>query len=108
MGIYIKRSMAVKAFMNAEELYDPEWGNKRFSLTDVEEILNGVEPADVRPVKQGEWQEGQFKYLTCSECGCDTNLYDQNGFPIGQRKGHPYPCFCPHCGADMTGGADNG
>lgn len=56
-----------------------------------------------RPAMRGEWQEGEFKYLTCSVCGCDTNLYDQHGFPIGQRKGHPYPCFCPHCGADMRG-----
>lgn len=68
--------------------------------------LKKLKPADVRPVKEGYWQEGEFKYLTCSECGCDTNLYDQHGFPIGQRKGHPYPCFCPHCGADMMGGAD--
>lgn len=64
MDDYIKRSDAIKEFINTEELYNPEWGNKRFSLTDVEEILNGVEPANVRPVPPGGIGEMSDGYHT--------------------------------------------
>ena len=96
---YIKRSMAVKAFINAEELYEPEWGNKRFSLTDVEEILNGVVPADVRPkgvwmpiIEGNEYGEAIQVGCYCSQCG-------------EQLQSEPY--YCPNCGAKM-GGEPNG
>lgn len=99
---YIPLSAALKAFEDVEDLYSPEQGNTRYSPTDVEEILNGVEPANVRPVVRGEWNKSYadheafgvrpfFRY--CSECH-ESTVYPYN--------------FCPHCGADMRpeGGSD--
>ena len=99
MDDYISQSAAVKAFMNAAELYDPEQGNKRFSLTDVEEILNGVKPADVRPVIPAQWialdiyrNEENYK---CSNCG--QPCY------VPECMGEPAYSVCPNCGASMGG-----
>lgn len=72
----------------------------------IAEYIKAIPAADVRPVPRGEWQEGEFKYLTCSVCGCDTCLYDLHGFPIGQSTEFNKPQFCPHCGADMRGEQD--
>lgn len=91
MDDYIKRSDAI------EETRKP-WTTR----AELRRRICNIPPA----VKEGEWIADKFQYLNCSECGCDTNLYDQHGFPVGQRKGHPYPSFCPHCGAKMGGKSD--
>ena len=98
---FISLELAINEIYERARFYDAEWGGKRFTEEDVEEILKSLPAADVRPVVKGEWQEGEFKYLTCFVCGCDTCLYDLHGFPIGQSKDFHKPQFCPHCGADM-------
>lgn len=59
----------------------------------VEEILNTIPPADVRPVKHGKWivktdSEGKT-YGICSCCGYE------------QYAGHLK--YCPECGGKMDG-----
>lgn len=59
----------------------------------VENILDTLPPADVRPVKHGKWIEKQDKdgktYGVCSRCG-----YKQYA---GNLK------YCPECGGKMDG-----
>ena len=101
MDEYISRADALAAFEKVEDLYDPEWGNKRYTPDDVEEIINDVHAADVRPVARSKFElvkdldDGSA--WKCSNC----NLYYLGDTP-------PKMNFCPICGADMTGGADNG
>ena len=46
----------------------------------------GVEKADAKPVKRGEWGKRAYNRLQCSYCGkCEDIATD----------------FCPNCGADM-------
>ena len=47
---YISRKAAIKKFEDAEYLYDPEQGAKRYTVEDAKEILNDVPAAAVRPV----------------------------------------------------------
>lgn len=59
----------------------------------VENILDTIPPADVRPVKHGKWIEKQDKdgktYGVCSNCG------------YKQYAGHLK--YCPECGGKMDG-----
>lgn len=59
----------------------------------VENILDTIPPADVRPVKHGKWIEKQDKdgktYGVCSCCG------------YKQYAGHLK--YCPECGGKMDG-----
>lgn len=63
--------------------------------------LRNISPADVRPVKKGKWIEvGNNQPLSC-----DT-LYGCSRCQTGRRLKSELTNFCPNCGADMTGGAD--
>lgn len=53
----------------------------------MEEHLNEIPAADVRPVRHGRWGVKN----ECSECGCQ---------PWFERDIHTIN-FCPKCGADM-------
>ena len=55
----------------------------------VENILDTIPPADVRPVVRGEWIDD----------GCITRCKY-----CGEEKEFPHWRFCPNCGADMRGG----
>jgi hypothetical protein len=59
----------------------------------VENILDTIQPADVRPVAHGKWIEKQDKdgktYGVCSCCGYE------------QYAGHLK--YCPECGGKMDG-----
>ena len=96
MSDYISREAAIKKFEDAEYLYDPEPGAKRYTVEDAKEILNDVPAADARPVKRGEWipETDRHYHWHCSECG----------YVIGAMRMDAD--FCLKCGADMTGGAD--
>ena len=61
---YISREAAVKKFEDAEYLYDPEQGAKRYTAEDAKEILDDVPAADVRPV------------VRCKDC---QHSYDEPG-----------------------------
>lgn len=55
----------------------------------MEQHLNEIPAADVRPVKRGKWldhQQWQWVYAKCSEC---ETVHDVRSN------------FCPNCGADM-------
>jgi len=52
-------------------------------------IIEATPPADVVPVKHGEWKNTYSEYFfACSECKCTS---------------HPTN-YCPNCGARMDGG----
>lgn len=57
----------------------------------VEEMIDSIHNADVRPVMRGKWddyQQGRWVYAKCSEC---ETVHDVRSN------------FCPNCGADMRG-----
>lgn len=69
--------------------------------------LEDAEEADVAPVRNGQWEgtadgyaDGVLVYdmWNCSECGFDADGAEEK----------PQWNYCPHCGARMDGGADNG
>lgn len=105
---YISRADVVAVFEKVEDLYDPEWGNKRYTPDDVEEIINDVPAADVRPVVlcrdckhrpfkdsfdriQGPRVEGTiYEDFTCPFL-CDDDYYnripmDSHFCAFGERK----------------------
>ena len=87
---YISRADAVAAFEKVEDLYDPEWGNKRYTPDDVEEIINDVPAADVRPVERHKWHilDTEFGLVAFVCSGC---------YFIGAENTD----YCPNCGAYM-------
>ena len=52
MSEYIERDAAINEFEIRSSFYDAEWGNKRFTPDDVEEILRSIPAADVQPVRR--------------------------------------------------------
>lgn len=56
MAEYIVRENAINEFAIRSSFYDAEWGNKRFTPDDVEEILQSIPAADVVEV------------VRCKEC----------------------------------------
>lgn len=87
MGNYINREKAINEFAIRSSFYDAEWGNKRFTLDDVEEILQSILAADVRAVVRGKWEPvgSAFPMYKCNQC---------HALSLGGN-------FCPNCGADM-------
>jgi len=55
----------------------------------INEIVNSLPAADVRPVVRGHWEDRGSLSARCSECGCKSLRASD---------------FCPNCGADMRGG----
>ena len=95
----ISRETAMNEFDIQSSYYDAEWGAKRFSTEDVQEILQSIPSANVRPVVHGHWidmtpiNEKTGKrllikgpHLKCSECG-KMEFFASN--------------FCSKCGAMM-------
>ena len=70
------------------------------SFISLEEI-NNVPTIEAEPVRHGRWEMKPDPYgffgeiPVCSECGCTTKMRDKTK-------------FCPHCGARMDGGGDDG
>lgn len=78
----------------------------------VDDLMNGLnELPPVTPDRPtGHWIEGKVQHKingeirdmrACSECGCSYFVYDI------ENAVNETPRFCPSCGADMTGKADN-
>lgn len=66
------------------------------ALTAMEDGLSDIPAADVRPVVWGEWKHSESAGLyTCSVCGQYGTVHDALDYN-----------FCPHCGADMRGKAN--
>ena len=87
---YISRETAVKKFEDAEYLYDPEQGAKRFTVEDAKDILNDVPAADVRPV------------VLCKDCihrPYSTEPGKTSGFAVeAPDRECKCPCFNPDDG----------
>ena len=62
-----------------------------------EACRNFINENDVAPVKHGYWNVGYFHDRVCSCCT----------HPSNDLGNYPYK-FCPHCGAKMDGGENNG
>ena len=78
------------------------------AFADAIRIIESIEPADVAPVKYGEWIStpemwGAFdiRYY-CSECGKDAIINNGERYVLSD--------YCPHCGAIMGNkrGNENG
>lgn len=91
-------------------------GRKAAEIEGISEIvkaaLEQTRPADVQPAKEGKniTENNPVDEFVCSKCGII--LEDWSRVEIdeddGERTNHEYVFqFCPQCGADMTGGADN-
>jgi hypothetical protein len=65
------------------------------------EILSLMPAADVQPVKRGKWfhSKKNYGFIICSQCKHEA-YWDTD---YGQQLFD----YCPNCGADMTGGAEN-
>ena len=69
-----------RSYASDREKYD--------ELQEMIEEMNSLDPADVRPVKRGEWVDGNRTAWKCSACGYGVFAYNTTN-------------FCPNCGADM-------
>ena len=99
MSDYINREAAKESFVNMDAgsrapcstLLTPE---------EFAEYLDEIPAADVTEVRHGRWIE-DHDYLKCPECGVMVK-WDFTFFDIGNWN------YCPNCGAQMDGGAENG
>lgn len=87
MAEYIKRETAVRAVMAAK------WVDGSDGAMAME-IVASPSAANVAPVVHGAWQVTD-RFKACSVCG----------YAFARLLPDKY---CPHCGAKMDGGADNG
>lgn len=98
---YISRQVAIDYLMinmrwvDEDDCTIDDDGEKRAIITD---YINGVPPADVRPVVRGRWErkcDDVCYWSECSNCG---------KYPPKNRYGQEWLSdFCPNCGADMGG-----
>lgn len=99
---YISREAAVKKFEDAEYLYDPEQGAKRFTVEDAKDILNAIPAAEVRAVVKGEWVKNKDRVgWHCSVCNGDNNFAYSWNSETGKNEFQDN--YCPCCGAKMGG-----
>ena len=98
MAEYIEREAAIKAI---ESVPDGNWRSIRYAKE-----VKAVPAADVRPVVKAYWigegdgyADGEMVYdvWNCSNCGYTVDEGDNEP---------PRYNFCPNCGADMRGEAD--
>lgn len=99
--VYIGKNTAIIAL----KAYG-QWGEAAASgLALGRTILQSLEPADVKPVKRGEWKCVSTAYpewmtwnvWRCSECG----YIRSEGWAHTINGKKPSACFCENCGADM-------
>lgn len=83
MAEYIERSAAIEAAKHA-------WAKG----LEPSQYIEALPAADVAPVVHGAWQVTD-RFKACSVCG----------YAFARLLPDKY---CPHCGAKMDGGADNG
>lgn len=105
MAEHINREKTINEFAIRSSFYDAEWGNKRFTPDDVEEILRSIPAADVRPVVRERWIE-KGGIWECPECKAAYKarlLYIKPNFcpNCGADMREPWVRFCPNCGADI-------
>lgn len=106
MPDYIDRSKVIPAIMSR---YEPIDATKpmTLSIVHIAEVLLAMEPADVVPVKYGEWEETDWVELDAH--GLETTRTPKAGLRCS-RCSHVFKkellwegSYCPKCGAFMHG-----
>lgn len=99
MAEYIDRQAVLDAIFPVDPENDGSDGctvvlqNQSFTSTEIEGIVCSIPAADVRPVVHADWFfDSEWWDYVCTHC---------HG-RIGNVKRYK---FCPHCGAQMNGGA---
>ena len=94
MADYLSREEILRAFGNLTvKNPDDKYQHGMQDAIDclIPEVINGMEVADVQPVKRGRWVtvrvDGDSETI-CNNCYENTIMRTD---------------FCPHCGADMRG-----
>lgn len=100
---YIDRESAIEAAIDAADEWEGGYNPNR--AAQIREGINYLPAADVKPVNRGEWvgYPECLKYvnayaddhIVCSVCEECFSVIDNDTERFN---------FCPHCGADMTGG----
>ena len=66
--------------------------------------IDQIRPADVQPVKHGEWDFQGYQLFKCTNC---KEIFTQNQLEAMQnhinQEEFTFPNFCPNCGVDMRG-----
>lgn len=70
---------------------------------DVQEWLEEAPTIDYAPVRHGEWIEDRMDW----KCSCCDITFNDNLQYIRLAEDE-MPKYCPHCGAKMDGGKENG
>lgn len=88
---------------NAAALIALTSAKREMTCGEVKRIMEGIPPADVRPVVRGRWEPhpSNPEYDVCSACGTGTRRreYHHQGHVPGVTEFCYW--FCPWCGADM-------
>jgi hypothetical protein len=97
---YIERQAAIDA-VHGEFDECLVWDTSGLETANVvENILDTIPPADVRPVVRGRWVPRDLRYgrshYFCSACEMTVDMPTAMGVPMFR--------YCPHCGADLRGG----
>lgn len=107
MNDYISRQAVLDLIYELQNFYENEgkesedFNSKMMyvgsinALTAMEDELSDIPAADVRPVVYGEWDSNDC----CTNCGEEADYNWERGI-------HFYSDFCPNCGADMRGKAN--
>lgn len=115
MDEYISRETAVKKLQM--QLLDLEADQDKGEYSELcenrgaRDALDGaiydirtLKPADVQPVKHGEWDFQGYQLFKCTNC---KEIFTQNQLEAMQnhinQEEFTFPNFCPNCGADMRG-----
>lgn len=108
MNDYISRQKAIEiinhyAEMALYRMLSLEPGSRAYLIAELQygdrkhirKMVEGIPPADIRPVVYGEWVKNEKRdkesISCCSACG----------YPVSSFWAESN--FCPHCGADMRG-----
>lgn len=93
-----KEYIEKEAALEFPKYLDREHGNKHFiwGVETYAEYLQGLPPADVKPVVRGEWSVTDVGYpeLICSSC--QVHIPFVAGWCMDAHMN-----FCPNCGSDM-------
>ena len=101
MAEYIERETA-KAKIREKFKFVP-------ARIEINEVLNSIPAADVRPVVRGRWVEARGSWCTlggdpvweCSECGKGRHVYGIEHGSYGADVADGQWVACPNCGAEM-------
>lgn len=100
MDEYISRKVAFGTITElagkalTRSAYETVWKSAR--------VLKKIPSANVAPIVYGQWKQDADGDWYCTNCGEVVAICDS-----GKNRTYRKP-YCPHCGAKMDGGADNG